>query len=103
MKMCKDEPERRQRSLQQGSEAGSDVLLAPKHQSIVETKREHSTGCKQNPVATCSRQWNTANADYQEEDRAGDNESVARESDWRQVSQTELNKEPGRAPDTAKD
>src|SRR5690349_5331124 len=101
MEVCEDESERRQRCLQQRCESGRDVLLSPKHETVVQTEREDSGDREQDPVCACAWQLKTTHADYRNNNRAGNDEPDAGESQWRQVLETQLNEEPGRAPDSA--
>src|ERR1043165_6047348 len=101
MEVCEHESERGKRCLQQGSESGRDVLLSPKHETVVESERHDSSDCEQEPVCACARQFQSTDANNRKDDRAGDDEPDAGESERRQILKTQLDEEPGRAPDSA--
>jgi len=45
---------------------------------------------------------NIAEANDDEKDRAGNDKPDARKGEWRQISKTELDEQPGRSPDATK-
>jgi len=100
MEVCEDKPERGKRCLQQRRESGRDVLLSPKHETVVESERQDSSDGEKKPISAGARQLQSAYANYRKDNRTRNHEPDARESQWRQVFKTKLDEEPGRAPDS---
>ncbi len=74
-------------------------MLAPEHQTVVETKRKYSADSQQKPISAHVRKLNVAQANDDVKNGAGDYKPDACKGEWRQISETELNKKPGRSPD----
>src|ERR1051325_4376392 len=102
MQMCEHQSECGQCRLQECGETGRDVLLAPKHQTVVEAKRKNPGDREQAPITARLWQLNTTQPNDGEKNGAGDHKPNACEGEWRQIGQTELDEQPGRSPDAAK-
>src|SRR5262249_42033968 len=102
MKVCEYQSERGKCRLQERCKTRRDVLLAPKHQTVVEAKRKNPADGKQDPITTHTRKVNTTQPNDEEKNGAGDHKPDACKGEWRQITETELDEQPGRSPDAAK-
>jgi hypothetical protein len=99
MNMCEDQSKRGERRLQERSKTRGNVLLTPEHQTIVETKRKNSADRQQDPIRARAWNLNMTQPNDRKEDGARDYKSNTRKSEWRQISETQLDEQPGRSPD----
>jgi hypothetical protein len=77
-------------------------LLAPKYQTVVEAKRKYPGHCEKYPISSRSRELKMAQANDDEKNRAGDDKPDTCKGERRQISETELDEQPGRSPDATK-
>ena len=101
MEVGENQSKRGSSRLQESREARGDVLLRPKHKTVVDSKGQNSCNCQQKPMRARLWQLNTADSDKRKEDRKRDDKPDAREREWRKVRKAELDEEPGRSPDAA--
>ena len=83
--MGEGESEGGNRRLQERSESRRDVLLAPKQQAIVQTKRKDASDGKQDPISASPRQRQPASLDNGKEDCRSDYKPDAGKRKRRQV------------------
>src|SRR5689334_12572053 len=101
--MRNDKAECRKRRLQNGGEARWNSLLAPKYEPVIKTELQEPNDCDYQPVGTLSRPTYTARQNQEHEDCRSEQKTNARKRQRRQIRQTQLDEEPGRAPDATED
>src|SRR5215467_2727840 len=102
MNVCENQSECGERRLQERGETRRNILLAPKHQPVVEAKRKNSADGEQEPITTRARNVNMTQPNDREKNGAGNHKPDARKGEWRQIGEAELDEQPGRSPDATK-
>src|SRR6202011_5990159 len=99
--MGKEHSENRNGRLQNRGQSGRNVQLAPKKQGVVQAKHQNSCERERQVIATIKRPQAHPAERYQDKRSCSNDEANGDKRYWRQITQSDFDREPGGAPNNA--